>query len=78
MIGNKVSAEKKKIISNIVYSFLVFFILFAVGLGVIDPATINSASNHTQLSSKAFVIFGISLALAVVFSIWYGRKTRSK
>lgn len=73
-MGNNVRGKK----SNIVYSFLVFLALFSLGVAVLDPTSLQDTSKHIQPSSKAFFVFALSIALAVVFSMWYGKKSQRK
>jgi len=73
--SNKIIRGKKRFVSNAVYSILVFTVLLSLGIGILSPSSFEDTSHNVQPSAGAFLIFAISMALTIVFSICYGRKT---
>jgi len=64
--------QTKRIILNIVYSVMVFIGLCAVGVAILDPSAIGG--DKPQVGPKSMLVFGASIILALLFSMWYSKR----
>jgi hypothetical protein len=71
---NQIPRKNKNDISNIAYSVLVFFALLSIGIAILDPSSLNKVNGEPQLGAGSLIALGLSIALTIVFSIWYGKK----
>lgn len=69
--GNK-DSKPKKVMTNIVYSILVFFGVSGIGVAILDPAAVNN--DESELSAKVLFAMSIGIVTSVVFSIWYAKR----
>jgi hypothetical protein len=67
-------SKSKGTVRNIVYSFLVFYVSFAVLIVILDYSALDHASIHQKLNAKDFLAFGLSIAAAIVFYKWLRKR----
>ena len=76
MAENKGSAKLKNTALNVVYSVLLFVALFCIGIAIVDPSALSHTDNKPQPGAGAFLIFGLSIALTIVFSMWFIKRSK--
>ena len=74
MSENEHLPKNKKFVLNIVYSVLVFFASFCIGIVILDYSAINNSSGEPQVSARGVLAVGISIVLTIVFSMWFAKR----
>ena len=76
MSDNRGPAKIKNTVLNVVYSVLLFMALFCIGIAIVDPSLLGHTGNKPQPGAGAFLIFGLSIALTIVFSMWFTKRSK--
>jgi|GEM_PF-5747403 len=66
--------KNKKVVRNIIYSFLVFYGSSFVFFTALDRKALNHPSIGMKLNAKDFLAIGLSIAAAVAFYRWFGTR----
>ena len=74
MSENEHPSKNKKVVLNIVYSFLVFYASFYVFAAILDPAIFTKPSFNPQFNAGSALAMGLSIAIGIVFYRWFTRR----
>lgn len=59
---------------NIVYSGIVFFVVAAISLAVLDPNALNNHDGPRNIGPGSFIAIGLSGASTIIFSMWLSKR----
>ena len=75
MTQNEHPTRNKTIVRNIIYSFLVYCGSFYLFVAILDPSVFTKPSISPQVTAKRILAVGLGIAAALVFSVWYKKKS---
>ena len=73
-------SEKKRTISTVVYTMLVFIISSGIAFSLLAPDAMQDAGEGqpVKVGLGGFIALGLSVALTVMFYNWYSKRNKSK